>query len=594
MKWRLNFFLVFFALFASVPLVQAGELPFTDAHYGSHFEAMFQMKEWGIFEGYSDGSFGYNKEINRAELSKVLVLGSGVTEEEVSGCAEGATKTFSDVASDEWFAGYVYCAQAKGWVSGDDGKDTFRPSDPVLLSEAFKMILESQYGTPDSSFEGEQWYDVYVNALDQFMIIDRDTSYSIDYYNYTFIPGYSNMGFESLITSKTTRQDVAELIYRLRVVLEEGDDELVAYDPTLSVSEYEEQYGASVEETAPGVLTIADPTLGFEMTNVYIGEADVDDLQIWIKEPSGFLNGSQTQWHLLLPTFDSTYETEQLSTQEVFVLVIRDADTEPEATLETRCYMSSRFDLWEVHATLCGFNGESESLDELLQLRPYGEAYEGEVLELNPFRNSPLSVLYFNRVFWLGAMQAYYYGGGEYLDYLATLGDLESEDPEQEEVLQDWLSRFIDIFSTGSSTEVGVVYQELDGFLTEYEMNLIEGFGDPLVLNVELTHATSYNQIDYIIYDVNVDSMEIVEGNDESGFLDSFSLKFSAENDPFDETYFGRDQSVTEWVQITVQNQPVLSADFVVEDDQLTHIFSYANGDFYNAYYFEITAATPL
>lgn len=593
MRLHFKLLLTLLGLFSVTTVAQAGELPFTDADNSAHFEAIYKMKEWGIFDGYSDGSFGYIKEINRAELSKVLVLGSGVEESEVSSCADGASKSFSDVAAGEWYADYVYCAEANGWVSGDDGADTFRPGDPVLLPEAFKMILESQYGTPDESFEGEMWYDLYVNPLVDSNIIYQDSDWG-SYYYYTFLPGYSTMGFDSIITSKTTRQDIAELLYRVRTVLEEGDGELGEYNQLLTLDEYEEKYGASVEESSDGVLTIGDPHFGFEMTNVYIADFDPDDLQIWIKNESAFENGSFTTWNLMYPTLDIWSE---IDLDEVFSLKIYDPDSDPDDELTAYCYLNAPFDLWDIQNTLCGTNNENaDSFESLLQLTAYGENYSGEVISLSPAIEQAQSILNFSEIIWRGASQAYWYeyGEGAHLDYLETLLDLQGEDSEQEAELLAWLEEFIASFSSGNEDETVEAYEALEPIISKYELKLLDSFGETLVLNVELTQATSYNQVDYIIYDTNADTVEILEGNVDDAFWDSFSLNFAQENDPLGGQYFGRDQSITEWVTITVQNEPILSEDFNVSNDELTHVFTYTNGSFHNAYYFEITEAQAL
>src|SRR3989338_5739091 len=128
------------------------------------------MKEWGIFDGYEDGTFGPTREINRAEMAKVLTLATGVDAAGVRAfvadydAEHGTSDYFSDVALDEWYAPYVRYAQIKGWMSGyPDG--TYKPANSTLICEVLKMILESQSGTPDASYAGVNWYDVYVNPM---------------------------------------------------------------------------------------------------------------------------------------------------------------------------------------------------------------------------------------------------------------------------------------------------------------------------------------------------------------------------------------------------------------------------------------------
>lgn len=602
---RLHFKLLFtlLGLFSMTTVVQAGELPFTDANRSDHFEAIYKMKEWGIFDGYSDGSFGYIKEINRAELSKVLVLGSGLEESEVSSCADGASKSFSDVTAGQWYSDYVYCAQANGWVSGDDGANTFRPGDPVLLPEAFKMILESQYGTPDESFEGGAWYDRYVNLLVDSNIIYQDSDWG-SYFYYTFLPGYSTMGFDSIITSKTTRQDIAELLYRVRTVLEEGDGELGEYDPMISIADYEEKYGASVEETSNGVLAVQDPHFGFELENLYMGDLSIGDIKIYVENPSGSQNGFNTKWKLLAPALEPDSSWEGHSN----LLTITIEDSNGEGAVSARCpgQYSYSFELWSIYSTLCGELGENEdSIGALLRLRAYGEAYEGEEPELTPITDRPLSILTYNNVI---ASAANGISSGEehleeYLDYLDSLKDLEVENAEQKEVLLDWLidfetevPSFAEAANMGTSAEqsaalsaIWALYTELDELIEVYEKEVLESFGETLTIDVDLDYITGYGYDGYAFYRVDSSDFELI-GEASNYFWNTFSLYFSESYDPFEGEYFGKDGSIEGGtVRVTVLNQPIPSSDFVdPSDEDWHHVFQYATGFYQNAYYYEI------
>ncbi len=593
MKLHLKLLSILLGVLSMSAVAQAGSLPFTDIDdYAAHFESIYKMKEWGIFEGYSDGSFGYLKEINRAELSKALVLGSGMAEEEVSACADNATKSFSDVPAGEWYSDYVYCAQSKGWVSGDDGKTTFRPGDPVLVSEAFKMILESQYGTPDDSFAGSQWYDIYLNALINSKIVYQGGSEDYPYYHYTYLsnPG---IGFTSDIDSKTTRQDIAELLYRIRTILEEQNGELGEYYPLLSMAEYEDEYGATVEETSSGVLTIQDPHFGFDVTNVYIGDLDPDDLAIFIEDPSAFENGGSTDWNLMVPSLHTnSYEYEELNFDEMFAVRIDGSGADAELDSWCTSKYSRPFELWEIYDTLCGEDGvATDELNSLLQLTAHGESYTGETIALDPIKNGPLSILKFNDVFAAAASHAYWYATSDELDYLESLADLQSEDSEQEAALQAWREDFVDGFFTDSDADFTSEYSELKPLLLQYERKVLLAMGDPLVLKVPLNYANSYNHMDYVEYSVGED-YEILEGDGGDYFWPTFSLKFSMANDPFQGEYFGRDQGIdTVWLQITVENNPVPFEDFDDESADWNHVAVYMHGLYKDAYYYEITSA---
>lgn len=99
----------------------------------------------GYVTGYSNGSFGPQKSITRAELATVLVRiaakdGRMLSEKE---------KTFTDVPETEWYVQSVNDAVRYGLITGyEDG--TFRPNQSVTRAEAVTMInrlLERDYKT---------------------------------------------------------------------------------------------------------------------------------------------------------------------------------------------------------------------------------------------------------------------------------------------------------------------------------------------------------------------------------------------------------------------------------------------------------------
>ena len=247
---------------------QAADVPYPDLDtYWDNFEAVFYTQEEGIFSGYPDGSFQGTNEINRAELAKVLVLGGGFFESEVAGCATSATRTFSDVPDGEWYTDYVYCAQALDWIQGDDGKDTFRPSDSVNLAEAFKMVTLAREGSPSSSYEGTQWYDLYVNYLKDVWTITGDSSTGF-YFR-------SLNDYLGSVSSAINRADIAELIYRSGYT----------YEP------------ASIDGRSGGEVytlkSIEEPA--FNLSFTFPGDEDtIWYFEVFTKDPSGYAQGFET------------------------------------------------------------------------------------------------------------------------------------------------------------------------------------------------------------------------------------------------------------------------------------------------------------
>ncbi|MFA6528965.1 MAG: S-layer homology domain-containing protein, partial [Candidatus Gracilibacteria bacterium] len=140
---------------------------FTDLDSGDpEYEAVMGLYDMGIIDGYSDGSFQPEQDVNRAELLKILIEGLGI---EVS---DDYANCFDDVG-DEWYAKYVCYAEEQGWVAGyDDGN--FYPAQIVNKVEALKMLLmvygydleEGSYisgSMPYSDTWSTAWYAVYVD-----------------------------------------------------------------------------------------------------------------------------------------------------------------------------------------------------------------------------------------------------------------------------------------------------------------------------------------------------------------------------------------------------------------------------------------------
>ncbi|MFH0851669.1 MAG: S-layer homology domain-containing protein, partial [Candidatus Peregrinibacteria bacterium] len=78
-------------------------------YYG--YTAITELARRGIISGYPDGTFKPSKNLNRAELSKILI--SALRPQEV----RSESFCFPDV-KDEWFAPYVCAAKRLGWLSG--------------------------------------------------------------------------------------------------------------------------------------------------------------------------------------------------------------------------------------------------------------------------------------------------------------------------------------------------------------------------------------------------------------------------------------------------------------------------------------------
>lgn len=92
----------------------------------------------GIIAGYSDGTYGPEKNITRAEFAKIAVNAAGLADS-ADYLANTASK-FSDVKVGAWYTGYINLAQSQGYLAGyPDG--TFRPNATITNQEVVTVLL---------------------------------------------------------------------------------------------------------------------------------------------------------------------------------------------------------------------------------------------------------------------------------------------------------------------------------------------------------------------------------------------------------------------------------------------------------------------
>lgn len=105
--------------------------PFTDIQGDEWYaKPVFDMVNGGYIVGYTDGTFGGDKSITRAEFVAMLVRFIG---------AEEATCSFTDVPQNHWAHDVIATASAAGWVEGyPDG--TFGPNRNISRAEAMSIL----------------------------------------------------------------------------------------------------------------------------------------------------------------------------------------------------------------------------------------------------------------------------------------------------------------------------------------------------------------------------------------------------------------------------------------------------------------------
>lgn len=197
-------------------------LPFTDASTIPSWaeEAIEELMDQGVLSGNDDGSFAPNRQLNRAEVSKIIVLASGIDFDVAGG------PHFPDVAEDAWYYDYIETMYNYGWVNGyPDGM--FRPGVGINRAEIAKMVVnafeidQDLSGAPhfDDVNEGD-WYYGYIETA----------------YNNGLMRGYGDGTFGP--ANAVTRAETASIVYNSQLVVAEpvgpaeGTLEVVLSDDT--------------------------------------------------------------------------------------------------------------------------------------------------------------------------------------------------------------------------------------------------------------------------------------------------------------------------------------------------------------------------
>ncbi len=92
------------------------------------------LADKGILSGYTDGTFGADKYITRAEMATLICRMLGQKS------IAKATTSFSDVKREHWASGFIKYAADNGIINGD-GNGKFRPEDYVKYEEAIKLAV---------------------------------------------------------------------------------------------------------------------------------------------------------------------------------------------------------------------------------------------------------------------------------------------------------------------------------------------------------------------------------------------------------------------------------------------------------------------
>lgn len=117
--------------------------PFADVPKDAwYYEAVRFVCERGLMNGYSDGRFGPNDTLSRAQLAQILFNKEGQP-------AGSGQSDFTDVAGEAWYSAAVRWAADQGIVGGY-GDGTFGPNAPITR-EQLAVMLWRYSGSPDAT-----------------------------------------------------------------------------------------------------------------------------------------------------------------------------------------------------------------------------------------------------------------------------------------------------------------------------------------------------------------------------------------------------------------------------------------------------------
>ena len=144
------------AVMLSVMVVGAGAA-FSDQDKIENTEAVDACSALNIINGYEDGAFHPERNIKRAEVTKMICVALNGGEE--PNTSTNAKPTFTDVRGTiyAWAEGYIESCVAQGIVDGVGGT-RFAPAGNVTAAQLAKMLLVSLgYNATTEKFTGNAW-----------------------------------------------------------------------------------------------------------------------------------------------------------------------------------------------------------------------------------------------------------------------------------------------------------------------------------------------------------------------------------------------------------------------------------------------------
>lgn len=171
-----------------------------EGHWAKNY--INQLYNDDVVSGYSDGRFGPDDNVTRAQILKIALLAFELP-------VESGESDFTDVPNGEWYEDYVSSASGDLDIVSGYNDNTFKPNNPVTRAEALKIILKAagvELGTGAGNFD------------DVDSVNDWFASYTAYAKEIGLIGGYTDGTFRG--NQPITRAEVCKIVVELMEYLE--------------------------------------------------------------------------------------------------------------------------------------------------------------------------------------------------------------------------------------------------------------------------------------------------------------------------------------------------------------------------------------
>lgn len=227
----------------------------TSSHWAQKY--VDKLAELKVVNGVSETAFNPNGKVTRAEFAKLIVEAKGLSKE------NPAKATFSDVAADKWYYGYVEAAAKAGYVNGT-GEGKFDPNANVTRQEIAKIIVEAAGLKADATKTL-----TFADAAD---VSEWAKGYVAVAAENKFVEGYNNKFSPK---NNATRAEAAKLTYSEMVYEGKIVDEVVVPAGYMKVTDTPAANATEIE--------LNDEAYTVDNDNYKIAGVYTDDAQVFIE-----------------------------------------------------------------------------------------------------------------------------------------------------------------------------------------------------------------------------------------------------------------------------------------------------------------------